>query len=59
MKTYVTVSSAPLATRLEGEGIQVFNSLEKAFNATVEGGSSHSVMTVSISANSPSHTDKA
>ncbi|GGA69480.1 MULTISPECIES: YkoF family thiamine/hydroxymethylpyrimidine-binding protein [Bacillaceae] len=55
MKAFVTVSSAPLATRLEGEAIQVFNGLEKVFNATVEGGSSHNVMTVSISANSPSH----
>ncbi|MBR7554815.1 YkoF family thiamine/hydroxymethylpyrimidine-binding protein [Allobacillus sp. GCM10007491] len=58
MKSFVSVSSAPLATRLEGEAIQVFNGLEKVFNATVEGGSSHTVMTVSISANSPSHTDK-
>ncbi|WP_036688282.1 YkoF family thiamine/hydroxymethylpyrimidine-binding protein [Paucisalibacillus globulus] len=55
MKEFVTVSSSPLATRLAGEAIQVFNGLEKVFNATVEGGSSHTVMTISISANSPSH----
>ncbi|SHG58796.1 YkoF family thiamine/hydroxymethylpyrimidine-binding protein [Ornithinibacillus halophilus] len=55
MKEFVTVSSAPLSTKLEGEAIQVFDGLEKAFNATVEGGASHTVMTVSISANSPSH----
>lgn len=54
----VCTVSLPVATRLEGEAIQVFNGLEKVFNATVEGGSSHTVMTVSISANSPSHTDK-
>lgn len=57
MKEFVTVSSAPLATRLEGEARQVFAGLEKVFDATVEGGSSHTVMTVSISANSPSHRE--
>ncbi|MUV38836.1 putative HMP/thiamine-binding protein YkoF [Lentibacillus sp. JNUCC-1] len=57
MKEYVTVSHAHYATKLEGDASQVFAGLENVFNATVEGGSSHTVMTVSISANSPSHKD--
>ncbi|MEK3905729.1 YkoF family thiamine/hydroxymethylpyrimidine-binding protein [Oceanobacillus sp. FSL W7-1309] len=56
MKQYVDVSHAHYATRLDGEAIAIFDGLEKVFKATVEGGSSHTVMTVSMSANSPSHT---
>ncbi|MBP2077021.1 YkoF family thiamine/hydroxymethylpyrimidine-binding protein [Oceanobacillus polygoni] len=56
MKQHVTVSHAHYATRLDGEAIAIFGGLEQVFKATVEGGSSHTVMTVSISANSPSHT---
>lgn len=55
MKDYVTVQRAHYSTRLEGEAIHIFEGLEKVFNATVESGSRHTVMTVSISANSPSH----
>lgn len=55
MKQHVEVSPAHYSTRLNGEAIAIFNGLEQVFQATVEGGSSHTVMTVSISANSPSH----
>ncbi|RLL43590.1 thiamine-binding protein [Oceanobacillus piezotolerans] len=55
MKAYVGVSHAHYSTRLDGEATDIFNGLEKVFKATVDGGSSHTVMTVSISANSPSH----
>jgi uncharacterized protein YqgV (UPF0045/DUF77 family) len=55
MKQYVDVSPAHYSTRLHGEAVAIFNGLEQVFQATVEGGSSHTVMTVSISANSPSH----
>ncbi|MFD1038235.1 YkoF family thiamine/hydroxymethylpyrimidine-binding protein [Virgibacillus byunsanensis] len=55
MKQHVTVSSAHYSTRLDGEAVSIFDGLERVFTATVEGGSSHTVMTVSISANSPSH----
>ncbi|WP_339227104.1 YkoF family thiamine/hydroxymethylpyrimidine-binding protein [Oceanobacillus sp. FSL K6-2867] len=56
MKQYVDVSHAHYATRLDGEAIAIFNGLGQVFKATVEGGSSHTVMTVSMSANSPSHS---
>lgn len=55
MKKYVDVSPSHSSTRLDGETVAVFDGLEKVFRATVESGSSHTVMTVSISANSPSH----
>ncbi|MEC5424562.1 YkoF family thiamine/hydroxymethylpyrimidine-binding protein [Virgibacillus sp. C22-A2] len=55
MKKHVTVSPSHYSTRLDGEAVAIFNGLEQVFKATVEGGSSHTVMTVSISANSPSH----
>jgi|SRR5690625_4575318 len=55
MKKHLDVSPAHSATRLDGEAVTVFNGLEKVFKATVKGGSSHTVMAVSISANSPSH----
>ncbi|MGP4108013.1 YkoF family thiamine/hydroxymethylpyrimidine-binding protein [Virgibacillus sp. L01] len=55
MKEHVDVSHAHYATRLDGESIKIFDGLEQVFNATVDGGSSHTVMTVSVSANSPSH----
>ncbi|ASK61871.1 thiamine-binding protein [Virgibacillus phasianinus] len=54
MKSHVDVSHAHYSTRLDGGAINVFEGLEKVFQATVLGGSSHTVMTVSISANSPS-----
>lgn len=55
MKKHVSVSPAHYSTRLDGEAVAIFDGLEQTFQATVEGGSSHTVMTVSISANSPSH----
>lgn len=55
MKKYVDVSPAHSSTRLDGETVKIFDGLEKVFRATIEDGSSHTVMTVSISANSPSH----
>lgn len=55
MKEHVDVTSAHYSTRLHGEVNAIFNGLEKVFQTTVENGSKHTVMTVSISANSPSH----
>ncbi|WP_163971491.1 YkoF family thiamine/hydroxymethylpyrimidine-binding protein [Oceanobacillus halotolerans] len=55
MKQYVDIQHTHYATRLDGEALAIFEGLEKVFRATVKGGSSHTVMTVSISANSPSH----
>ncbi|ASN07131.1 YkoF family thiamine/hydroxymethylpyrimidine-binding protein [Virgibacillus necropolis] len=55
MRKHVDVSHAHYSTRLDGESIKVLNGLEQVFNATVDGGSNHTVMTVSMSANSPSH----
>ncbi|UJL46879.1 thiamine-binding protein [Virgibacillus sp. NKC19-16] len=54
MKKHVTVSPAHYSTRLDGESVAIFNGLEHVFQATVNASSSHTVMTVSISANSPS-----
>ncbi|WP_226037381.1 Ykof family thiamine-binding protein [Aquibacillus saliphilus] len=55
MKSHgVEVSGTHYATRLDGEAVNVFNGLEKVFIDMEEGGSSHTVMTVSMSANSPS-----
>lgn len=59
MKEHVDVSPSHYSTRLDGEAVDVFNGLEKVFRATVDSGSSHTVMTVSISANSPSHQSNA
>jgi uncharacterized protein YqgV (UPF0045/DUF77 family) len=55
MKEHVKVTPSHYSTRLHGEAVAVFDGLEKVFHATVKGGSSHTVMTVSVSANSPSH----
>lgn len=55
MKKHVKVTPAHYSTRLDGEAIHVFNGLESVFQSTIDAGSSHTVMTVSISANSPSH----
>lgn len=57
MKEYVTVTRAHYSTRLDGKAISVFKGLENVFNATVREGANHIVMTVSISANSPSHKE--
>jgi uncharacterized protein YqgV (UPF0045/DUF77 family) len=55
MRKYVTVSAANYSTRLDGDALAIFEGLEQVFKAAVKSGSSHTVMTVSISANSPSH----
>ncbi len=55
MKKRVEVTHAHYSTRLAGEALDIFAGLEAAFRATVESGSSHTVMTVTMSANSPSH----
>ena len=55
MKEYVTVTPAHYSTRLQGGIVDIFDGLENVFLKTVEGGSSHTVMTVVISVNSPSH----
>lgn len=55
MKNYVSVTPAHYSTKLEGNLIHIFDGLENVFQQTVEGGSEHTVMTVSISVNSPSH----
>lgn len=54
MKKHVAVTPAHYSTRLNGESVAIFNGLEHVFQATVNASSSHTVMTVSISANSPS-----
>lgn len=55
MEAYVKVSRTHYATRLDGGISDIFRGLENAFRAVIEGGSTHTNMTVSISANSPSH----
>lgn len=55
MEKYVKVTRAPYATKLEGGLIDIFNGLEDAFQKTVDAGANHTVMTVTISMNSPSH----
>ncbi|AXI08895.1 thiamine-binding protein [Oceanobacillus zhaokaii] len=55
IRKYVTVSAANYSTRLDGDALAIFEGLEQVFKAVVKSGSSHTVMTVSISANSPSH----
>src|SRR5699024_9498856 len=52
MKEYVSVKPAHYSTKLEGDVVHIFNGLEKVFQATVNSGSSHTVMTVSVSVNS-------
>jgi uncharacterized protein YqgV (UPF0045/DUF77 family) len=58
MKNYVTVTPVDFATRLDGEAADIFDGLEQVFKETVEAGPDSTIMTVSISANSPSHNDK-
>jgi uncharacterized protein YqgV (UPF0045/DUF77 family) len=55
MKNYVTVTPVDFATRLEGEAVAIFDGLQEVFKETVEAGPNSTIMTVSISANSPSH----
>lgn len=53
----INVSSIHYATRVDGEGKDVFEGLEQVFTNMGKCGSSHTVMTVTISANSPSKKD--
>ncbi|HLR11124.1 MAG TPA: YkoF family thiamine/hydroxymethylpyrimidine-binding protein [Sporosarcina sp.] len=55
IKQFVTVRSAYTATKLEGQLGDIFHGLEKCFQATVDAGSEHTVMTVTLSIHSPSH----
>lgn len=55
MKNYVTVTTAHYSTKLEGSLGNIFTGLEQTFQATMDKGVNHFVMTVSISVNSPSH----
>jgi uncharacterized protein YqgV (UPF0045/DUF77 family) len=57
MRDYVTVTPADFATRLDGEAVKIFDGLQQVFKETVESGPNSAIMTVSISANSPSHGD--
>lgn len=57
MKQQVTVQPSHYSTKLLGETLAVFHGLEQVFRATKKSGSSHTVMTVSISANSPSNNN--
>ncbi|WP_082234873.1 YkoF family thiamine/hydroxymethylpyrimidine-binding protein [Halobacillus massiliensis] len=59
MKTRgVAVSSAHYSTRLDGDTHAIFTGLEDVFRETEKSGSSHTVMTVTISANSPSSKEE-
>ncbi|MBN9653310.1 thiamine-binding protein [Halobacillus sp. GSS1] len=53
----VEVTPAHYSTRLDGDTRDIFNGLEDVFRETEASGSSHTVMTVTVSANSPSHKD--
>lgn len=58
MKAYVEVTEAHYSTKLTGGLLAIFSGLETAFQKTVEAGANHTVMTVTISMNSPSHEAK-
>lgn len=51
----VEVTPTHYETCLDGESQDIFRGLENVFSKTKEAGSEHTVMTVSISANSPSN----
>lgn len=55
MKAYVEVSKAHYSTKLAGNLLDIFNGLEAVFEKTVKAGSSHIVMMLTVSINSPSH----
>lgn len=55
MKEHVEVSPVPHATKLTGDLSEIFTGLENSFQAMLDAGSHHNVMTVTISINSPSH----
>lgn len=55
MKQFVNVTSAYTSTKLEGRLGDIFHGLEKCFQAMIDAGSQHTVMTVTFSIHSPSH----
>jgi len=55
MKAYATVTPVHYETKLEGDIIKIFDGLEQALQTIVDKGSNHTVMTVTVSMNSPSH----
>lgn len=55
MKEYVDVTRVNYATKLSGSLVAIFEGLEKVFQTTVDMGASHTVMTMTVSMNSPSH----
>ncbi|MCP3032059.1 Ykof family thiamine-binding protein [Halobacillus sp. A1] len=55
----VDVSRAHYSTRLDGDTHSIFAGLEDVFRETEKSGSSHTVMTVTVSANSPSNKEDA
>ncbi|HEX5564535.1 MAG TPA: YkoF family thiamine/hydroxymethylpyrimidine-binding protein [Sporosarcina sp.] len=55
IKEYATVTPAHYSTKLEGDAFKIFDGLHTVFEEVVNAGSRHTVMTVTISANSPSH----
>lgn len=55
IKEYASVAPAHYSTRLDGDASGIFDGLHTVFEAVVNAGSNHTVMTVTISANSPSH----
>lgn len=58
MKSYgVQVTPTHYETILEGPAQDVFKGLQNVFQATEKAGSSHTIMTVTISANSPSEDE--
>lgn len=54
----IEVSAAHYATKLSGDVNTMFEGLEDVFRETEKSGSSHTVMTVTMSANSPSEKGK-
>ena len=52
----VVITPHPYSTKLEGSFETVFQTLQQCFEGVVEAGSSHTVMTVTISIHSPSHS---
>lgn len=54
----VDVKPAHYSTRLDGDVHAIFSGLEDVFSVTEANGSSHTVMTVTISANSPSQQEE-
>jgi energy-coupling factor transport system substrate-specific component len=54
----VFIGGVHYASRLDGEGNKVFKALESAFEGAMDSDSPHNVMTVTMSANSPSRKEE-